>query len=338
MSLIKTYGMPIFKEQRGFKYPQFWEYYKVHDRMYWNAEEYSLSQDIQDFAKASKEEKDFITKVMQLFTQNEVAVGHGYAVMLRIFKPTEVLAWLSSANAREYTHIENYSLFTETIGLGDAIYTDFLEIPIMSTKIEYLEKAKVQKYEDYKDKGLSDAQLDIEFRKAVARMLAVYAGGTELVSLYAQFAMLLNYQFSNKYPGLCTLVDWSIRDECYHGMVNAELFRVFISENMDIWTDSLKFDIYEAFREIVDYEHHLIDYLNPPHMPNESLKRYVEYCADNALKELGMKDNWGTTKNPLPYMDDVVSVIKTDFFSGAVTEYSKQIQGSWEDIDYERWK
>lgn len=332
MSLIKQYGLPVFKSERGFKYPQYWEAYKVHDRMHWTAEEVNLSQDVQDFAKASEEERSFITNVMRLFTQNEVVVGTGYAAMLRIFKPTEVQAWLAVANSREYTHIENYALLTETIGLSNSIYTEFLEIPVMASKTEYLDKAKVRKFEDYKAVGMTDADVDKEFRRAVARMLAVYSGATEGISLYSQFAALLAYQFKGKYPGLCTIVEWSLKDEAHHNKINSMLFRDYISENLDIFDDSLKYDIYQAVREIVSYEHSLIDYLNPPHISNESLKRYVEYCADNALKELGMKANWGTTTNPLPFMDDVSGIILTDFFSGSVTEYSKQIQGSWGEL------
>jgi len=332
MSLIKTYGLPTFKNEKGFHYPHFWEYYKLHDRMHWTADEINLSQDIHDITKASNEESKYINDVMRLFTTNEVIVGTGYAAMLRIFKPTEVLAWLSSANAREYTHIESYSLFTETIGLPNSIYTDFLEIPVMSTKTEYLDKAKVRKFEDYKAVGMTDADVDKEFRRAVARMLAIYAGGAEGVSLMAQFASLLAYQFLGKYPGLCTIVEFSLKEEALHNKANSHLFRDYITENHDIWDDSLKYDIYEGMREIVAYEHALIDYLQPPHMNPNDLKRYVEYCADNALKELGMKANYGITTNPLSYMDDAVGVVLTDFFSGTVTEYSKQLQGNWEDI------
>ena len=119
---------------------------------------------------------------------------------------------------------------------------------------------------------------------------------------------------------------------------NAHLFREFIQENLDIWDDALKFDIYQAFREIVAYEHYLIDYLNPPHMPNESLKRYVEYCADNALLELGMKPNWNIPKNPLEYMDDVVGTVLTDFFSGSVTAYTKSVVGEWDSVKYDHWE
>lgn len=338
MSLIKQHGLPTFKPASGFKYPQFWDFYKKHDRIHWTAEEINLAKDIQDYNADTPANKEFIKSVMRLFTQNEVLVGHGYATMLRIFKPTEVQAMLANFNAREFTHIENYSLFTETIGIGDEIYTEFLDIPVMSTKCEYLDKAKVKKFEDYKAMGLSDAEVHKEYRRAIARMLAVYAGATEGISLMAQFAALLKYQFMNKYPGLCNIVEFSIKEETIHNLGNSALFRTFIAENMDIWDDVLKFDIYEAIREIVSYEHALIDYLNPPHMDKDDLKRYVEYCADNALKELGMKPNYDIATNPLPYMDDVVGVIQTDFFAGRVTEYTKQIQGSWDQITYTHWE
>ena len=336
-NLLHMNGISTFKGAKGFRYPEFWDFYKKHDRMHWTADEINLNQDLQDFQRASPEEKEFITNVMRLFTQNEVVVGTGYATMLRIFKPMEVQAMLSNFMAREYTHIENYSLFTETIGLPNSIYSDFLDIPQMALKTEYLDKAKVKKYEDYKSMNLSNIELDKVFRSDVLRMLATYGGGAEWISLMAQFAALLKYQFEGKYPGLCTIVEYSIKEETIHGLGNSALFRQTVKENMDIWTDELKYDIYEAIRETVAYEHTLIDYLNPPHMSNESLKRYAEYRADIALNELGMKKNYGTTTNPLAYMDDVVGTVLTDFFAGSVTEYSKNIEGSWGDIDYTKW-
>ena len=335
MNLLKLNGMPVYKEPSGFKYPWAIEYYEQHDAMIWHKSEINLSQDISDFARAEPDEKDFILSIMKLFTQNDVLAGTGYDTMVRIFKPSEILMMLRSFADRESTHVFNYGNVTDTIGLEDKIYTDFLDIPVMSSKTEYLDKAKVKKYEDYKSVGMSDAEVDKEFRRSVARMLAVYAAGLEGISLMAQFAMLLQFQFQGKYPGLCDIVTWSIRDESMHVKGNANLFRVFIEENIDIWDDSLKFDIYEAIREIVSYEHELIDYLNPPHMSNSDLKRYVEFSADNALKELGMKSNWNTTINPLPFMDDALGEILVDFFNGTVSSYTKSIQGDWNDIKYD---
>jgi glutaredoxin 3 len=336
-SILKQQGMPVYKQASGFKYPWAIEYFEAHDTMVWHKNEYTLTQDIKDYANASDKEKKTILDTMRLFTQQDVLAGTGYDTLLRIVKPTEIRLMLGGFNAREGTHVFNYANFTDTIGLPSSVYTEFLDIPVMSSKMDYMEKAKVRKYEDYKQAGLTDSQVDREFRRAVARMIAVYAGGLEGVQLFAQFAVLLAYQFQGKYPGLCTIVEWSIKDEYMHLKGNAHLFRAYIEENQDIWDDSLKYDIYQAFREIVSYEHALIDYFDPEHVSNSDLKRYVEYMADNALSELGMKKNWQTTVNPLPYMDDAVGTILTDFFSGSVTEYSKEVEGNWDEIQYGHW-
>lgn len=50
-----------------------------------------------------------------------------------------------------------------------------------------------------------------------------------------------------------------------------------------------------------------------------------------------MKPNYNITVNPLPYMDDVVGIQLTDFFSGSVTEYTNEVEGRWEDIQYGNW-
>lgn len=332
MSLIKqTTKYPMYKPMN---YPWAYDYWKTHEKLHWLEEEVPLSEDIKDFNRAPDDERDFINNVLRLFTQNDIMVGAGYDVMLRIFKPTEVQMMLRTFANRENTHISAYALLTETLGFGDEIYSEFLEIPLMEGKTEYLEKAKVRKYEDYKADGLSDAEVDKQFRRAVARMLAVYAGATEGISLMAQFAMLLQFQFQNKYKGACQIVDWSIKDEAQHQEGNSALFRAYIQENPDIWDDDLKYDIYQAIREIVEYEKALVEYLKPPHMDKEVVKVYIEYMADEALKLLGMKPNYNITSNPLPYMDEVTAGVSlVNFFENRVTDYGKgALTGSWDDL------
>lgn len=337
MNLIKRSGVPVFKESCGFKYPQFWEYYKQHLTMHWTIEEISLSEDILDFKKASSKEKDAITKIMQLFTQNEVMVGRGYSTLLNIFKPIEVIAMLSEFNAREMIHIDSYSKFTETIGIGDSVYTEFLSEPLLFEKTGFIDKARVKKHHEYTH-FLTQADADKHYRHDIALMLAVYGGFTELVSLYAQFAMLLNFQFENKYKGLCSIVQYSIKDEFHHGKCNTELFKEFINENKDIWNDDLKRDIYGAGREVVAYELALIDYISPEHIDIDLLKTYVKYCANEALKGLGLKAEYPDIfENPLPFMDAITSAIKEDFFSGSVTEYNKGFSDEDADVSYTKW-
>ncbi len=324
--------VPVYKEESTKQYDWIDKNTETLMDMFWHFRSVPLGEDVKHYAKAPAREKKAIDDIMKLFTQNEVMVGHGYIKMATIFKPENVVNWCVYANGTETTHKMAYSLFTETITPNSSAYTDFLDINVMSTKTTFLDKAKVRKFEDYKAVGMSDAEVDWEFRRAVARMLALYGGGTELISLYAQFAMLLSFQFQGKYPGLCQIVEYSIRDEYIHGVTNCKLFRQYISENQDIWDDALKFDIYEGMRELVSYEDSLIDYINPEHIDKDKCKDYVRYQADQALMELGMKANFSIKENPFGFMDDVTGTILTDFFSGRVTSYSKKMLGSREEL------
>ena len=256
--------------------------------------------------------------------------------LCRAIKNPDILYMLRSFNDRESTHVRAYSLFTETIGLHDGVYTEFLKEPLMMQKTEYLEKAKIKKFEDYLSDGLSLVEVDKAYRTDLAKMIAVYAGGTELISLFAQFAMLIKFQSLNKYPGLCTIVEWSIKDEYTHGQGNLALFKEFLEENRHIWTDeeyaTLRMEIAMSISEIVEYELQLVDHFKPPHMDAKDCKDYIEYQADNALVGLGLIPLYGIDKNPLPYMDEFTSVILQDFFTGVVTEYGSKIEGSREDI------
>lgn len=326
--LNRSTALPIYKEASGIKYPFMEEYTRTLMNMFWKYDSVDLGKDIEHYKASSPEVRKCLEDILKLFTQQEVLVTSGYTKLASIFKPNEVVNWCMYAAGTEVTHQMAYSLFTETLSFPDTIYTDFLDINVMSTKVTFLDKAKVKKWEDYKAMGLTDAEVDWEYRRAVARMLAIYGGGAELVSLYAQFAMLLSFQLQGKFPGLCQIVDYSIRDEYTHGMGNCHIFRTYISENQDIWDDSLKFDIYEGMRELVSYEEALIDYINPPHLDNNTCKKYVQYQADQALKELGMKANYHIEDNPFPFMEAVTGTILQDFFSGKVTAYSRKMLGS----------
>ena len=312
------------------KYTKCFELWDKHEKAHWLWDEVPLADDVQDFSKADKREKEFITNIMKLFTQSDVEVSQGYTMLLRVFKPTEVQMMLHGFAAREQIHIAAYSLFTETLGFEDSFYAEFLDVPEMKVKVNYLEKTKVHKYEEYVARGLDP---EVEYKKDLLKVLAVYATATEGISLFAQFAMLLKYQTINKYKGLGTIVEWSIKDEEMHVDGNSYLFREFVRENPEALTDDVKKHIYSAVRQIVQYEEDLVDYLNPPHMDKEEIKKYIKYIADQRLKLIGFKANYDIETNPFPWMEDLTGTVLTNFFEGKVTDYSRgSLRGSWEEL------
>ena len=322
MSLLKA--PRVFKPM---KYPEAFAHWDKGDKMVWHWSEVPLADDVADFAAADKEEKEFITQVMRLFTQSDVEVGHGYDVLLRIFKPTEVSMMLRGNADRESTHIAAYSNFVELLGFPNSFYSEYLEDEVMADKIEYVVNSQVKKLEDY------DKFSEKQYIQDIMYMLAVYATLTEGVSLFAQFAMLLKYQKDNKYKGLGTIVEWSIKDEEQHVQSNSWLFRTFVEENSEHFDDTIKQRIYQASRDIVQKECELVDKLNPPHMSNEEVKQYIRYITDQRLKLIGFKANFQIETNPLPWMEELNGTVLANFFETKVTEYSKgSLTGNWEEV------
>ena len=346
MSLLKQ---PKLQTYKPFHYPWAYETFKKHEALHWLPEEVPLGEDVKDWNEIDAKQKAFLHSIFSLFTQNDVQVGAGYDVLLRIFKPTEVQMMLRGNAARENIHIDGYSLLLDTLGLPDDTYSEFLEIPEMRCKMEYLNDCKVKKFEEYlaaareelKPYGTDDEVnelMDKMYRKDIAKMLAVYASFTEGVSLFASFIMLLNYQRFNKFPGMCQIVTWSIRDEEMHVQGNTQLFKAFIRENLDIWNDTTKQEIYSACREVVAMEEAFIDYVFAngltEGLTKDEMKTYVHYIADRRLIELGLKGNWGVKDNPLPWVEEILNTPEFgNFFETRVTEYSKgTLTGSWDEL------
>jgi ribonucleoside-diphosphate reductase beta chain len=141
--------------------------------------------------------------------------------------------------------------------------------------------------------------------------------------------------------GLGQIVSWSIKDESLHSEAGCWLFRTFIDENQEIWTDELKSEIYEAARITVQLEDDFIDRaFEQGELPNLSkidLKNYIRHRANTKLQDLGLKSNWkNIDKESLERMEwfSVISggVELQDFFAQKVSAYSKGLadfEGIW---------
>lgn len=348
-NLLNIEGIQVYKP---FIYPDAYTRYELHEKARWNKDEIPLGEDVKDWHQLNDKEKAFLKYTFLLFTQNDVQVGSGYDVLLRVFKPTEVQMLLRNQADRENIHIDAYSYLLDTLGFDESIYSEFTEINVMKDKLTYIENLKIKKYEDYYQDILDElgksvlsvseedieAEIDFRFRKALAKMIAIYAGGTEGVSLFAQFALLLSYQLENRMPGMCQIVTWSIRDEEMHVQNNSWLFKQLIKENPDIWLDDLKQEIYSAFREIVQKEKAYIDYLYEhgitPKITKYEMYAYIEYIADRRLLGLGLKANYGIETNPLPWMEELLDTPEfANFFTSRVTDYGRSsTKGTWEDV------
>ena len=307
------------KSYKPFSYPWAVSYATEHERIHWIEDELELQTDVSHWksGKLSKEEKNHITQILRLFTQTDVAVGTNYLeYYIPKFKNNEIRAMLTAFASRQFLHQRAYALLNDTLGLPEEEFTAFLEYQQMADKVEFMGDIDVH--------SLSGTGL------AIARSVL-----NEGMSLFSAFAMLLNYQRFGKMPGMCTVVEWSVRDESQHAEGMAKLFREFCEEHPRIVNDDFKKDIYEMFRQAVKLEDKVIDLAYEmgalEGLTAGEVKQYIRYLADRRLIQLGLKPNWKVKDNPLPWMEELIGGSSiSNFFEKRVTDYNAQgMTGTW---------
>ena len=307
---------------KPFNYPWAFEMYKKQQQMHWMPEEVPLQDDIKDYKeKLTPANRALVDNIFRFFTQADVDVCCGYAKhYLPTFKQPEVRMMLVSFAAMEAVHQEAYSLLLETLGKSDDEYQMFTQIQAMSDKHDYL------------------TDFNMRDKHEMAKTMAVYSGFTEGVQLFSSFAILLNFPRHNLMKGMGQIVTWSIRDETLHVEGMSKLFRTFIGENPELWTDKLKYEVYCAAERVVELEDSFIDVCfadaDIDGLTADEVKEYIRYIADRRLLGLGMKAIFHSTENPLPWLDQQINAVEhANFFENRATEYAKaSTQGNWQDI------
>lgn len=322
-TIIKKRGglLEFSNTYKPFHYPWAVEITTRHEKAHWIEDELDLSEDVNDWkgGKITPTEKAYITNILRLFTQSDVAVGQNYYdQFIPKFKNNEVRNMLGSFAAREGIHQRAYALLNDTLGLPDEEYHAFLEYKEMADKIEYMMQSDVN---TMRGLGLSLAK-------------SVFNEG---VALFASFVMLLNFQRFGKMKGMGKVVEWSIRDESMHVEGNSKLFKVFCKEHARIIDDEFKKEIYEMARQVVKLEDKFIELAYKlgeiDGLDMAEVKQYIRYITDRRLLQLGMKPNFKVKDNPLPWLEWVLNgADHTNFFENRVTEYEVAgLSGKWDD-------
>ena len=134
---------------------------------------------------------------------------------------------------------------------------------------------------------------------------------------------------------MCTIVEWSVRDETVHVEYMSRLFRTFCDEHPRVVNNDFKKSIYEMYKTAVDLEDNFIDLaysLGPTEgLSAVDMKQYIRYIADRRLLQLGLKPNYGVKENPIPWLDWVLNGdTMSNFFEKKITDYSASgMEGDW---------
>ncbi len=319
MSLLSTRSF-----YKPFEFPWMFDYYVQQNQMHWFPEDVPLHNDVKDWQDLHEVEKNLLIQIFRLFTQSDVDVGSGYIdKYMRIFKMPEARMMMSSFANMEGIHQHAYSLLLDTVGMPETEYKAFADYEAMADKHEYINNIKVT----------------ANNKESIAKALAVYSGFTEGLQLFSSFVILLNFPRFGKMKGMGQIITYSIRDESLHVEAMTKLFREFIQENIELWTDDFKKEIYQACRDMVALEDRFLDLVfdqgDIEGLTKKEMRQYIRYIADRRLLQLGLKTNYDVNENPLPWLDSVMGVEHQNFFEGRATAYMKAgLRGNVEGIQF----
>jgi ribonucleoside-diphosphate reductase beta chain len=297
-----------------FEYQQAYDYWEKQQMSHWLHNEISMASDITDWkTKLTEAEKNVIGGVLKGFVQAEIIIEDYWSNKIaNYFKIPEVQIMANTFASFETIHAVSYAYLNDSLNLND--FAAFLHEPAAKAKIDRLIEVK----------GKS--------KKDIARSLAIFSAFNEGINLFSSFAILMNFSRFNKMKGVGQIISFSIRDESLHSEAGCWLFRTFINEYPEIWTDELKKDIYDAARITVQLEDDFIDSIfkfgEIEGITKEQLKNYIRFRANTKLQDIGLKMNWkNINKEMVDQMMwfDLLSngVEMQDFFAGRVSTYSK---------------
>ncbi len=308
-------------QYKPFKYPWAYDAWLQQQRVHWLPEEVPLADDVKDWHRTlTAGERNLLTHIFRFFTQSDVEVNNCYMKHYsQVFKPTEVQMMLSAFSNIETVHIAAYSHLLDTIGIPESEYSAFLKYQQMKDKYDYLQ------------------EFGVDTKENIAKTLAMFGAFTEGLQLFASFAILMNFPRFNKMKGMGQIVTWSVRDESLHTASIIKLFRTFIDENREIWSEEFLRDLYVCCETVVTHEDAFIDLAfelgGIEGLEAREVKQYIRYIADRRLMQLGLQPVYRIDKNPLPWMEEMLNGVEhTNFFENRATEYSKAAtRGTWEE-------
>lgn len=306
---------------KPFKYDWAYKAWQMQQQIHWLPEEVPLADDVYDWGhNLEPAEKNLLTQIFRFFTQADICVCDGYLDnYLKIFKPTEIRMMLTAFANMETVHIAAYSHLLDTVGMPEIEYNAFTKYSQMKEKYEYMQTFNMDNPRD------------------IAKTLAGFGAFQEGLSLFASFAMLLNFPRLNKMKGMGQIVTWSIRDESLHCDSIIKLFKTFCKEHRGLLDDELKQEITDIAIATVEHEDAFIDLAfemgDIAGMTSADIKQYIRFIADRRLLQLGLKTHFGVKKNPLPWLEEMLNAVEhVNFFEQRATEYTKAAtEGSWQE-------
>lgn len=299
-------------------YPQAVEYRNKQAAIFWPPEEVKVGKDKQDIlVNMTPAERHGVITTLKLFTKYELIIGEEFWLtkVMEAFPRPEIQSMASLFGAMELSvHAPFYAKLNEELNLAtDEFYNSYLEDPVLSDRIEFL------------DTILSS--------KDLAYSLAAFSF-IEGAVLYSSFAFLKHFQTNgkNKLLNVVSGINFSARDEALHSEATGWLFQQYTKE-AGITHEDYEEKIKEIAEVVYGHEKAIIQKIfsqgDIEGITETQLDLFVKSRINICLRNLGYKNLYEVTYNPIAeyFYKSVNGYSMNDFFVSVGNQYERSWTG-----------
>ena len=285
------------------QYNDIWDMYKRSIDSFWHTGEISLAQDLNDWAKLTSDEQQFIKMILAFFSSSDALVTDNLGTrFMNEVQVSEARAFYAFQIAIETIHSEMYSILIDTYIKDKDEKTKLFQAtqnyPCIAKKFNWAQK------------WLNDK------RSSFATRLIAFAL-VEGLFFSSSFAAIYWIKKRGLMPGLTFSNELISRDEALHTE-----FAILLYSKLQKKVSKKRF--YEIVVEAVDIEKEFITESIPCRMIGMNSKlmtQYIEFVADRLCLQLGY-DKLYKSQNPFDFMELISVESKVNFFERTNSEYA----------------
>lgn len=315
-------------------YPVAIEFAKQQAEIIWFPDEIEVEKDLHDLkTNCTEAEYHGVISTLKLFTLYELNVGNDYwqNYISKVFPRPDIQRMASTFSFMELgVHAPFYNKINEVLGLDtEEFYNSYKEDEVLSNRMAWIGKRTEKR----------DTVYNILKSVGIFSMI-------EGAILYSSFAFLKSFNSAGKniFTNINAGINFSAIDEGMHSAAGAWLFRTLLKEAENdgqvtsIFLEELTKELEDTARVILEHESIIIDKIfekgHIKGITNKQLAHFVESRLDTCLENLGLKEIFKPSYNPIAkwFFKDIESTTLHDFFSSTGNDYNR----SWKEKSF-KW-
>jgi len=316
-----------------FKYDWAWQKYLDGCANHWMPQEVNMTADIALWRGKdglSEDERRIVMRGLGYFSTADSLVANNLVLAIyRLITNPECRQYILRQAFEEAIHTHAYQYCVESLGMDEGeVFNMYREIPSIAAKASWSLKHTQSLANPTFQTGTHETDQEL-----LRNLIAFYVV-TEGIFFYCGFTQILSMGRRNKMTGVAEQFQYILRDESMHLNFGIDVINQIKLENPSLWTPEFQEEVTQMILEGTQLEINFAQESMPRGvlgMNAAMMEEYLQFIANRRLAQLGLAEQFPGSKNPFPWMSEIMDLRKEkNFFETRVIEYQTGGALTWD--------